>query len=76
MGLIFSEFTDINECSSGPCGTDSLCQNYHGGLTANAKFLAISKSTSMKRASVSFVGAPKTHVLFVILPVSLPIITT
>ncbi|KAL9967947.1 hypothetical protein ACROYT_G026261 [Oculina patagonica] len=27
-----AECTDVNECSSGTCGTDSQCQNYHGGF--------------------------------------------
>lgn len=34
---MFSYYTDINECISGPCGTESLCQNYHGGFDCDCE---------------------------------------
>ena len=32
-----SQYTDVNECPSGICGTDSVCQNYHGGFGCDCK---------------------------------------
>ena len=34
---LFSECTDVNECSAGKCGTDSQCQNYNGGFDCECK---------------------------------------
>lgn len=64
---LFSEHTDINECSAETCGTDSQCQNYHGGFDCECKDPGHFKVNANENCKRKFCLIFRTRLIFCLL---------